>query len=200
MSDAPRPEDATAGEDSTVPETSDASTPAHPGGNADSTFAPPTPESPAAQTDQAPATDATPEPTDEELAAAVPAVVRRAPRFGRVMLTGAGTPAAVGFLLGSLLPNSVVAGRVVTGLIVALGFAIIGGTITGLYVARADAVASKRADAERARLLAEQAGAPNPFMPVETDAAPGTTDAPAAPASAAQGSTTPATTDEGETR
>ncbi len=201
MSDAPRPEDATAAEDATVPATSDASSEVHPTTTTTET------SDPSALSDEAAAEpdEAASEPTAEELASAVPAVVRRAPRFARVMLTGAGTPAAVGFLIGALLPNSVATGRVVTGLLIALGFAIIGGTLTGLYVARADDVASKRADAERKRLLAAQADAPSPFMPVgadtsaDTSGGSSTTDDPGASTSGDDSGDSTAT-EEGEAR
>ncbi|WP_084125321.1 hypothetical protein [Demequina sp. NBRC 110054] len=168
MSDAPRPEDVTAEDADQVAASGDAPDAVDQTGTTapvDETAQPDAVEpaaEPAAETaavgDQ-PSAEEQPEPTPEELADAVPAVVRHAPRFSRILLTGAGTPAAIGFLLGSLLPNAVVTGRLIAGLLVGLGFGVIGGVITGVYVVTADQRASKRADAEKAELLAQQAPA-----------------------------------------
>ncbi|WNM24766.1 hypothetical protein RN607_01310 [Demequina capsici] len=134
MSDAPRPEDATAADDVHVTQPGDVPTDA---------------------------------PTTDELADAVPAVVRHAPRFARILVTGAGTPAAVGFLLGALLPNAVISGRIVSGLLVALGFGVIGGVISGVFVATADQRASAKADAAKQQIL-ESDPAVNPFLPTSS--------------------------------
>ncbi|WP_062205331.1 hypothetical protein [Demequina salsinemoris] len=185
MSDAPRPEDVTAADDDLVTAPGDANDAAEP--TQDSVHS----ESTSAEHVETAA------PTEEELTDAVPAVVRHAPRFSRILLTGAGTPAAIGFLLGSLLPNAVTGGRVIAGLLVGLGFGVIGGVITGVYVVTADDRASKRADAEKAELLAQQA----PHVPTEGETFVHVT----AEAQAAETSDTTAapeadTTDESETR
>jgi hypothetical protein len=69
---------------------------------------------------------------------ALDTVVRRAPRFGRVIGTGAFGGALLGFTLGLVLPNSTEVARTMVGLVVALGFALVGGTIAGLIAVKLD--------------------------------------------------------------
>lgn len=68
----------------------------------------------------------------------MPAHVRRAPRFGRVI----GTGVAVGFVIGAgcglVLPNSTGVGRGMVAILVGLGFALIGGVVTGMIAAGLD--------------------------------------------------------------
>lgn len=127
MSDAPRPEDSQPEPDAPAPEAPEKAIPAE-------------------------ASDAA-APTEEELAAAIPAVVRRAPRFARMIATGAVPLFVVGFLLGALLPNAETTGRFLSGLLIGLGFGTIGAVVAGAIATRADAVASRRADDSRARTL-----------------------------------------------
>ena len=90
-------------------------------------------------------TDATnaPEPADtpsaEELEhIAVPAHVRRAPRFGRIVGMGAGLAAATGVLCGLLLPNTTGVGRGMVAIVVAVAFALFGGLIAALIAVAPD--------------------------------------------------------------
>lgn len=66
------------------------------------------------------------------------AVVRNAPRFGRFIGTGVAVGAIVGFALGFILPNSTGVGRFTVGLLVALGFATIGGLVTAVIATGVD--------------------------------------------------------------
>jgi hypothetical protein len=78
-------------------------------------------------------------PSVEELERiAVPASIRRAPRFGRVVGTGAGGGFAVGFLCGMILPNSTGLGRATVGILVGLGIGLFAGLIAGLIAVGLD--------------------------------------------------------------
>ncbi|WP_084104631.1 hypothetical protein [Demequina sp. NBRC 110056] len=77
--------------------------------------------------------DSTSAPSAEELErTALPATLRRAPRFARVIGTGAVAGFVVGFLCGLLLPNSTGVGRGTVGLVVGFGFACFAGLIAAL--------------------------------------------------------------------
>ena len=78
-------------------------------------------------------------PTIDELdRVAFDAVVRNAPRFGRFIGTGVAIGAAAGFIIGLVLPNSTSLGRGVVALLVASGFAIIGGLVAAALVVGID--------------------------------------------------------------
>ena len=84
-----------------------------------------------------------PEPEDapsaDELShVAVPAHVRRAPRFARVIGTGVIAGFLAGALCGLLLPNSTGVGRGMVAILVGLGFALIGGIVTGMIAVGLD--------------------------------------------------------------
>lgn len=82
-----------------------------------------------------------PEPaySDDELRRiALPAHVRRAPRFGRVIGTGVAVGFVAGALCGLLLPNSSGAGRGTAALFIGLGFALLGATVTALIAVGLD--------------------------------------------------------------
>lgn len=66
------------------------------------------------------------------------AVVRNAPRFGRFIGTGVVVGAVAGFGLGFFLPNSTGVGRFTVGLLLALGFATIGGLVTAVIATGVD--------------------------------------------------------------
>lgn len=90
-------------------------------------------------------------PSPEELEhIAVPASLRLAPRFRRLIGTGAGGGFALGFLIGLVLPNSTGAGRATIGLFVGLGFALIGATIAGLLAVWLDRGTPRRLAAMKA--------------------------------------------------
>ncbi|WP_084038904.1 hypothetical protein [Demequina sp. NBRC 110053] len=72
-------------------------------------------------------------PSAEELERkALPAHLRRAPRYGRIIGTGAVAGFVVGFLCGMILPNSTGVGRGTVGLVVGFGFACFAGLIAAL--------------------------------------------------------------------
>ena len=84
-----------------------------------------------------------PEPANEPSAehlerVAVPARVRRAPRFGRIVGMGGGLAAAAGVLCGLLLPNSTGVGRGMVAIVVGLAFALFGALIAGLIAVLLD--------------------------------------------------------------
>ncbi|MFW7415503.1 hypothetical protein [Demequina sp. SO4-18] len=78
-------------------------------------------------------------PSEDELRrTAMPAHLRRAPRFGRVVGTGVVAGFVIGALCGLLLPNSTGVGRGAVAVLVGLGFALIGGFVTGLIAVGLD--------------------------------------------------------------
>jgi hypothetical protein len=78
-------------------------------------------------------------PSAEELKrTAIPAAIRHAPRFGRMVGTGVWIGIGVAVVLGSVLPNSTGVGRFVVILLLSLGFVLIGGLIGGVIVTRLD--------------------------------------------------------------
>lgn len=78
-------------------------------------------------------------PSEEELARiAVPATARRAPRFGRVIGTGAWLGVFIGAIAGFALPNSTGVGRGVVALLMALGLGALGALIAAVVAAGMD--------------------------------------------------------------
>ncbi len=69
---------------------------------------------------------------DELRRIALPAHVRRAPRFRTIIGTGIVAGFIVGALCGLLLPNSTATGRGTVALVIGLGFALIGALVTSL--------------------------------------------------------------------
>lgn len=118
-------------------------------------------------------------PADELRRVAMPAHVRRAPRFGRVIGTGVAAGFVIGALCGLLLPNSLGVGRGMVAILVGLGFALIGGTVTS--------VLAVGLDRGTPRYLKN---APSPAWPPPS-AAPGGAQAGGPPASAAESPSVP---------
>ncbi len=78
-------------------------------------------------------------PSEEELARiAVPATARRAPRFGRVIGTGAWLGVFIGAIAGFALPNSTGVGRGVVALLMALGLGALGALSAAVVAAGMD--------------------------------------------------------------
>ena len=75
---------------------------------------------------------------DELDRVAYDAVVRNAPRFGRFIGTGVGIGALAGLVIGLVLPNTTAVGRGVVALLVAAGFALIGGLVASALVVGID--------------------------------------------------------------
>lgn len=75
---------------------------------------------------------------DELDRVAYDAVVRNAPRFGRFIGTGVGIGALVGLIIGLVLPNTTAVGRSVVAMLVAAGFALIGGLVASALVVGLD--------------------------------------------------------------
>lgn len=90
---------------------------------------------------------AEPRPTVDELdAKAFDAVVRRAPRFGRFLGTGALVGVLLGVILGFALPNSTTVGRGMVALLMALGFGIIGALTAAVIVVGVDRTPARRVE------------------------------------------------------
>jgi hypothetical protein len=70
------------------------------------------------------------------------AVVRTAPRFGRIIGTGIVVGGLVGAVLGFALPNSTGVGRGMVALLIGLGFACIGGLVTAVIATGVDRTSS----------------------------------------------------------
>ncbi|MDN4480327.1 hypothetical protein [Demequina muriae] len=122
-------------------------------------------------------------PSEDELRRiSMPARLRRAPRFGRVVGTGVTAGFVAGALCGLLLPNSTGVGRGMVAILVGLGFALIGGMVTGLIAIGLDR------GTPRYLKTAPASAWPPP--------APGDAAADSAPASAAGEPATPSTPDE----
>lgn len=78
-------------------------------------------------------------PSQAELdARSLPAVVRRAPRFARMIVTGAGVGFAVGVVMALALPGHGAAYRAAVALLVGLGFGMIGALSAGAIATRVD--------------------------------------------------------------
>jgi predicted lipid-binding transport protein (Tim44 family) len=113
-------------------------------------------------------------PSAEELdRIAIPASIRRAPRFGRVVGTGIGGGFAVGFLCGMILPNSTGLGRATVGILVGLGIAVFTGLIAGLIAVGLDrrTPAHLKAAKEREAAAAQAVGGESP-PPAQPSAQP----------------------------
>ncbi|WP_152650412.1 hypothetical protein [Demequina aestuarii] len=122
-------------------------------------------------------------PSEDELRRmSTPAHVRRAPRFRRVIGTGVTAGFVAGALCGLLLPNSTGVGRGMVAILVGLGFALIGGMVTGLIAVGLDR------DTPRYLKTAPSAAWPPP--------SPGDSAVGPDPASAAGDDATPSTPDE----
>lgn len=79
------------------------------------------------------------EPSAEHLErVAVPARVRRAPRYGRIVGMGGGLSAAAGVLCGLLLPNTTGVGRGMVAIVVGVSFALFGTLISALIAVLLD--------------------------------------------------------------
>ena len=78
-------------------------------------------------------------PSQAELDAnSLPAIVRRAPRFARMIATGAGVGFAVGVVIALALPGHGAAYRGAVALLVGLGFGMIGALSAGAIATRVD--------------------------------------------------------------
>ncbi len=73
----------------------------------------------------------TPEPPEDLDRVAVPAHVRRAPRFARFIGTGVGAAVVAAMVLALALPNSTGVGRFLVFLVLALGLSLIGAIVGG---------------------------------------------------------------------
>ncbi len=74
----------------------------------------------------------TPPPSGVDLDAnSIPVIVRRAPRFARTIATGVLCGAALGVAIGLGLPGYGAMDRAAVTVLVALGFALIGGLVAG---------------------------------------------------------------------
>ena len=84
--------------------------------------------------------DALPEvPSQAELDAnSIPAILRRAPRFARIIGTGAGVGFVFGVLVALGLPGRGASYRAVVALLVGLGLAMVGALSAGAIATRSD--------------------------------------------------------------
>jgi hypothetical protein len=84
--------------------------------------------------------DALPEvPSQAELDAhSIPAIIRRAPRFARIIGTGAGVGFVFGVLIALGLPGRGASYRAVVALLVGLGLAMVGALSAGAIATRSD--------------------------------------------------------------
>jgi len=90
------------------------------------------------------------EPTPDNVRdSAIPATYRRAPRTERFILTGIGIGAAVGLILGVILPAGTAIGRGTAGLLLAIGGALAGGLVTGAQAAFIEYTSGRSADRQR---------------------------------------------------
>ena len=100
-----------------------------------------------------------PEPTPRVAhESAIPATYRRAPRTERFILSGVGVGAAIGFLLGLILPATSSGGRGVAGILLALAGALAGGLVTGAQAAYMDYTSGRSADRQRREIEADWDG------------------------------------------
>jgi len=91
-----------------------------------------------------------PEPTHDDVPQhAIPATYRRAPRTERFILTGVGIGAAIGLILGLILPAGTAIGRGTAGLLLAIGGALAGGLVTGAQAAFIEYTSGRSADRQR---------------------------------------------------
>jgi hypothetical protein len=79
------------------------------------------------------------EPSQAELDAnAIPAIVRRAPRFARVIGTGAASGFVLGFAIALGLPGRGASYRIMSAVLIGLGLALVGALAAGAIATRAD--------------------------------------------------------------
>ncbi len=71
------------------------------------------------------------DPADDPDRLVVPAHVRRAPRFGRLIGTGVAVGIVAAMVLALVLPNSTGTGRFVVFVLLALGLGMLGALVTG---------------------------------------------------------------------
>ena len=83
--------------------------------------------------------DATPDPSQAELDAnSVPAFLRHAPRFGRIIGTGAVAGFILGFLIALGLPGRGASYRIAAAVLIGLGIAMVGALAAGAIATRSD--------------------------------------------------------------
>ncbi len=88
--------------------------------------------------DQDSAAPVDPGPPEDLDRVAVPAHVRRAPRFARFIGTGVGAAIIAAMVLSLVLPNSTGVGRFLVFLVLALGLSLIGAIVGGLLATSLD--------------------------------------------------------------
>lgn len=100
-----------------------------------------------------------PTPQQAELDAnAVPAFIRRAPRFARMVLTGFGIAFAFGATIGLLLPGHQAGPRTAVAILMGMGIGIIGGVTAAAIATRFDDMSM--AAARAAAAAQDRNGAP----------------------------------------
>ena len=88
------------------------------------------------------------EPSQAELDAnAIPAILRRAPRFARVIGTGAVAGFVLGFVIALGLPGRGASYRILSALLIGLGLALVGALAAGAIATRSDGVDARSAHA-----------------------------------------------------
>ncbi|WP_062290890.1 hypothetical protein [Demequina phytophila] len=91
-----------------------------------------------------------PEPLPADLAGiAVPATVRRSPRFGSFIGTGVGGGILLAAILATFLPNSTGVGRFLVFLVLALGLCLLGAVVGGAVATSLDRASSPRTETGR---------------------------------------------------
>lgn len=91
-----------------------------------------------------------PRPVPEDLASvAVPAHVRRSPRFASFIGTGVGAGILLAAILAIVLPNSTGTGRFAVFLVLALGLCLAGAVIGGAVATSLDRASSPRKESDR---------------------------------------------------
>ncbi|MDX5449910.1 MAG: hypothetical protein LPK36_02660 [Actinomycetes bacterium] len=80
---------------------------------------------------------------------AVPAHVRRSPRFGRFLGTGVGAGLVAAAVLAIALPNSTGVGRFLVFVLLALGLCLAGALVAGALATGLDRASSPRTEGSR---------------------------------------------------
>ncbi|WP_062379268.1 hypothetical protein [Demequina pelophila] len=78
----------------------------------------------------------------------VPAHVRTAPRFSRMVMTGVGAAIVLAAILAIVLPNSTGTGRFMVFVVLVLGLGLLGGLFGGLIAIRLDRPAGPQGSAQ----------------------------------------------------